>query len=74
MEKVIRGLKKEDSPMLKGYQVYHNYIREHESLDGRTPAEECGVEVEGKNRWLTIIQNASQEKTISFCFHLISGE
>ena len=24
-EKVVRGLKKEDSPLLTGYQIYHNY-------------------------------------------------
>jgi hypothetical protein len=29
-EKVIRGLKRTDTPLLKGYQVYHNYIRPHE--------------------------------------------
>jgi putative transposase len=38
-EKTMRGLKKIDTPILKGYQLYHNYIREHESLDGKTPAE-----------------------------------
>jgi len=58
-EKVMRGLKKEDSPILKGYQVFHNYIREHEGLNGKTPAEVCGIEVKGNNKWLTIIQNAS---------------
>jgi putative transposase len=26
-EKVTRGLKKVDSPLLKGYQIYHNYMR-----------------------------------------------
>ena len=55
----MRGLKKEDSPILKGYQVFHNYIREHEGLDGKTPAEACGIKVKGENKWLTLIQNAS---------------
>jgi len=63
-EKVMRGLKKEDSPILKGYQVFHNYIREHEGLDGKTPAEACGIRVEGKNKWITMIQNASQQPKI----------
>jgi len=30
---------KADSPVLKGYQLYHNYFREHEGLGGMTPAE-----------------------------------
>lgn len=59
-EKVTRGLKKEDTPILKGYQIFHNFIREHEGLDGKTPAEACGIKVEGKNKWLTLIQNASK--------------
>ena len=61
-EKVIRGIKKVDSPTLKGYQLFHNYIRPHMSLEGKTPAEMCGIKVEGSNKWLTIIQNASQLK------------
>ncbi len=30
----------------------------HVSLDGGTPAEACGIQVEGKNQWLPLIQNA----------------
>ncbi len=36
-EKVMRGLKKKDTPILKGYQIFHNFIRTHEGLDGKTP-------------------------------------
>jgi hypothetical protein len=38
-EKVMRGLKKVDTPILTGYQIYHNYMRPHEGLNGITPAE-----------------------------------
>ncbi len=57
-EKVMRGLKNEDTPILKGYQIFHNYVRPHEGLDGRTPAEACGIQVKGENKWLTLIQNS----------------
>jgi len=59
-EKVLRGLKKDDSTMLTGYQLYHNFIRPHMALDGKTPAEMCGLKVEGENKWKTLIQNASK--------------
>jgi transposase-like protein len=62
-EKVIRGLKKDDTPMLKGYQLFHNFIRPHEALDGKTPADMCGLKVEGQNKWITLIQNASKKET-----------
>ena len=60
-EKVMRGLKKTDTPILAGYQIYHNYVRPHEALDGKTPAEACGIKIEGKNKWITLIQNASRK-------------
>lgn len=63
-EKVIRGLKKPDTPVLTGYQIFHNYVRPHEALDGRTPAEAAGIKVEGENKWLTLIQNASDRKRL----------
>jgi len=59
-EKTMRGLKRKDTPILKGYQIFHNYIREHSGLEGKTPAEACGITIEGKNKWKTLIQNASQ--------------
>lgn len=60
-EKVMRGLKKDDAPIFKGYQIFHNFIRTHEGLNGKTPAEACGITVKGKNKWKTLIQNASKE-------------
>jgi transposase-like protein len=62
-EKTMRGLKKKDTAILKGYQLFHNYIRPHEGLDGKTPAEACGIKIEGKNKWITLIQKASEKKT-----------
>lgn len=61
-EKVMRGLKRMDTPILKGMQIYHNFVRPHEGLNGDTPAERAGIRVEGENKWKTIIQNASKER------------
>jgi transposase InsO family protein len=60
-EKVMRTLKRTDSPILSGYQIYHNYIRPHEALGGKTPSEVASIKILGKDRWLTIIQNASRK-------------
>jgi len=65
-EKVVRGLKKDDSPLLKGYQIYHNYVRPHQGLEGKTPAEKCGIDVKGNDKWITLIQNASKKKWVVF--------
>ena len=46
----MRGLKQKRTVILQGYQLYHNYIRPRESLNGKTPSEACGIEIEGKNK------------------------
>jgi hypothetical protein len=58
----MRGLKNMDTPILKGCQIYHNYIREHEGLEGKTPADMAGIKIEGKDKWMTIIQNTSSKQ------------
>ena len=58
-EKVMRGLKIKETPILPGMQIYHNFIKPHEGLAGKTPSEACGIELKGENKWITLIQNAS---------------
>jgi hypothetical protein len=60
-EKTMRGVKKMDSVVLNGYQLYHNYFREHEGLNGKTPAEIAGIKIQGENKWMTVIQNAKRD-------------
>jgi transposase-like protein len=62
-EKVMRNIKKDDSAILSGYQIYHNFVRPHMALDGKTPSELCGLKVEGENKWKTLIQNAIKKQT-----------
>jgi len=60
-ERVMRTLETADTPILKGLQMYHNYVRPHMALKGKTPAQVAGIKVEGENKWLTLIQNASRK-------------
>jgi putative transposase len=59
-EKVMRGLKTDETPIVEGHRLYYNFIKPHESLDGRTPSEEAGVIIEGDNKWLTLMRKARQ--------------
>jgi transposase-like protein len=61
-EKVTRNLKKDDTPILTGMQIFHNYVRPHMGLNGRTPADLAGIQVKGEDKWLTLIQNAQLRK------------
>lgn len=58
-EKTMRSLKKDDSPIITGMQIHHNYIRTHMGLNNQTPADRAGIKIEGNNKWITLIQNAS---------------
>ena len=60
-EKVMRSLKRVDSPILSGMQIHHNFIRSHMALDGKTPSDMAGIKIEGDNKWITLIQNASKK-------------
>lgn len=60
----MRSLKKKDTSILTGYQLFHNYMRSHMALDGKTPAAElCGIKIGGDNKWKTIIENAMKDKS-----------
>ncbi len=59
-EKVVRGIKKDDSVIIDGYQLYHNYVRPHMALHGKTPADKAEIIINGENKWKMIIQNASK--------------
>ena len=61
-EKVFRGLKKMDTAILDGMRVYYNFTKKHGALKGKTPAQASMIEIDGKNKWKTIIQNASLGK------------
>ena len=51
-------VKIQSTAILPGYQLYHNYFRPHEALNGKTPAEKCGIVIERQNKWKTVIENA----------------
>ena len=61
-EKVMRTIERPDTSILTGMQIYHNYVRPHEALDGKTPADMAGIKIQGENKWMTLIQNASKRK------------
>ena len=64
-EQTMRGLKRKDTPILTGMQIYHNFIREHEGLNGKTPSEACGIEIKGENTHLR-----NQAVPSPTCLHL----
>ena len=53
------ALEKLDTPILAGMRIYHNFVKPHMALEGKTPADIAGISVHGEKKWLTLIQNTS---------------
>ena len=54
--KVQRGWKTHKSAIAEGQRIYYDFIKPHQALDGKTPAENVGVSVKGKNKWLGLLR------------------
>jgi transposase InsO family protein len=44
--------------LMEALRIYHNYIKPHQGLDGKTPAEASGIRIEGKNKWKALFENS----------------
>jgi transposase-like protein len=59
-EKTMRALKTDETPIVDGHRLFYNFIKPHESLNGKTPSEEAGITIEGDNKWLTLMKKSVQ--------------
>jgi putative transposase len=60
-EKVMRGIKVDDTPIIPMNQIYYNFIRPHQGLKGRTPAEAAGIGVGEEKKWMELIRRSTKE-------------
>ena len=61
--KVMRALKKTDSAILDGQRVYYDYLRPHTALEGKTPAQAAGIDLQLEgNKWEALIKKATSTK------------
>lgn len=63
--KPTRGLKGEETvrTLLEGWVVHYNYVRKHQTLKGKTPAQASGIEM--KNDWYVLVKEATKCKAIN---------
>ena len=57
--KTTRGLETADA-MLKGWFVHYNFVRPHQSLNGKTPAEVAGINLNINDGWSDLIELATK--------------
>jgi transposase-like protein len=59
--KPTRGLKDEKTvrTLLEGWVVHYNYVRKHQTLKGKTPAQASGLNV--KSNWYDLVKSATKD-------------
>ncbi len=61
--KTQRGLEKEDTVFVKGHQLYYNFIKPHERLNGYTPAHFANIYLRlGDKKWEKLLDKSLNEK------------
>jgi hypothetical protein len=62
--KPTRGLKGEETvrTLLEGWVVHYNYVRKHQTLKGRTPAQASGIAM--KNDWYLLVKEATKSEAL----------
>jgi transposase-like protein len=66
--KVMRGLDNENSAqtIIDGNRIYYDFIRPHMALNGLTPAEMAGINLQlGQNRWEDLIRKSVKKEGLS---------
>ncbi len=53
----MRTLEKCDAPSFSGMQIFNNYVRLHEALEGLDSRGSCGIEIQGEKR---VVNNNSK--------------
>jgi putative transposase len=66
--KVMRGLDTDESAqrMMDANRIYYNYLRPHTALNGKTPAEKAGIDLQLEgNKWKELIRRAKTKEQAS---------
>ena len=58
--KVQRGWKSNKSQIAEGQRIHYNFVKPHQALEGKTPAEASSLKIEGSNKWLALLRNAKK--------------
>ena len=53
--KVQRGWKTHKSSIAEGQRIYYNFIKLHQALNGKTPAEKAGIQIDTKYKWKKLL-------------------
>ena len=56
--KVQRGWKNPKSAISEGQRIYYNFIKPHQALNGKTPAEKSNINVKESNKLIGLLKSS----------------
>lgn len=62
--KVMRGLKSPETEIINGFVIHYNFLREHGSLKGKTPAQMSQIELPFEDGWGDLITWSTHWQTL----------
>jgi len=58
--KVQRGWKTSKTALAEGNRIQYNFIKPHLALEGRTPAQQAGLSIDERNKWLELLKRSAR--------------
>jgi len=55
---VQRGWKTVKTQLAEGQKIQYNFVKPHMALEGKTPANAAGIEINDDNKWLALLGSA----------------
>jgi len=53
-----RGWKTMKTQLAEGQRIHYSFVKPHISLDGQTPADNAGIGITIRNKWLGLLTEA----------------
>ncbi len=57
-KKVMRGIKSMETHIFEGNRIYYNFVRPHEGLYGKTPADAAEIGIKEGNKWEGLLKKS----------------
>jgi putative transposase len=61
--KVQRGWKTHKSAIAEGQRIYYNFVKPHQTLEGKTPANKVGIDINNKNKLFELLKYADLKRS-----------
>ena len=44
------------------HRIHYNFVKQHQTLENKTPAQRVGIGIKGNDKWMTMMKNAKNSR------------